>query len=68
MTDIVDDYCAIATAGAAFADPRLAALRQQMTGPDLDRLMARLTAEAEAAAKEAEELEAFGRRKFGPAS
>jgi hypothetical protein len=65
MTDLVDDYCAIAAEGADFADPRLAALRERMTDADVLRVQERLKAEAEDDLKEADELAEYGRRKFG---
>jgi hypothetical protein len=61
---LVDQYYALAAKGADFSDPRLVALREQMTGADLVRVMARLKDASAAADKEAEEMGEYIERKF----
>jgi hypothetical protein len=58
VTDIVDAYCRLVDEGAAFDDLRLQHLRERMTYEDWERILARLSAEAEAARREADRIRA----------
>jgi hypothetical protein len=66
MTDIINEYFALADQGVDFHDARLAALRERMTDDEIERVMDMLDAAAEAEKQEAAALKANGRKKFGP--
>jgi hypothetical protein len=66
MPNLIDEYFAVLEEdGLEFDNPRLEAIQLRMSGQELDALMARLRAEGEAQLKEADELERFGRAKWG---
>jgi hypothetical protein len=48
MTDHIDQYCRLVDEGAEVGDPRLLELLEQMTGPEIDALQARLRGEGQA--------------------
>jgi hypothetical protein len=57
QADQVEVYLALLDAGAAFGDPRLAQLREQLTSSERARLVGQLRADSEVTTRRADALE-----------